>query len=863
MSSKPKRTSPNAEAKRTQTKSALRSIKTPENFQTPVLIKKQDKIPVIGFIGLPSAGKSSAVNSLIGKHILNTGVCRTTTNVHHVGPDNIFDLPKDQFHRHTPVSDDGVYYTILDLPGLADSENKGKEENFDKMSQQYVVKCDIVCWVTDIKTAFLTTHEKAEFDLIKNLLDETAKTTGRLYQIFILLSKYDDDDSDNNHSPSSKSKVVINTNASPKSDSLPDNLIYFDEIESDEELSADNEDTTVKDCLKRVESLFEETKIKIVKFNAFGRILHSESASDKLKSITKKTMPYASKCNNHFYAKWMIEDFDEKQQNAYLNTLINYHFFRAGGRLFVCEYGININDTTTPCPRKNLCNFHKSTCIHGYLKISDSCPQPNCNHHGSRSCCDFGRMKIGGNCENEYCPDHGDHSKNQYQYDSGKIYEILKHITNENVVDKMLDFMIIDRKISEESSNNIKTSKKFGLIKKKRIEELEEHLEDFVEETWKIYQDHGYYEEYEKLNEYSDEDDENLDEEEDNIGIQISECTKPVIVINRHFFTECLDDVNNTMTTEYTIESLIKLFEEIGEINNVDNFSELYNLLKEYFYTDYIIRKKARNLELTKNAKKHGIILDTELERAFANIIPFDDFDIMISQDEIPESKLVKKCNEIYSFVNDFRDESDKVEENENYIVFRYSESWKLRAFDTDTKVKEFLREYFSTNITILQKYDPVKWNTFMNIIKVQKHLEKVDTINGVLIKDLKSPHQLFRLMKILGTSNKSVQQLYLNLIKTQTNIGISNQNITLNEPRKSNVLVEYGGPSFFNMDHEFTSNRNIMINKEWINNLIKIRIDLWGEDEERKVDIYGLLMNVWHGTVWSIFAPIDKILPQ
>ena len=33
----------------------------------------------VAFIGLPSAGKSTIINSLIGKRLLESGVCRTTT----------------------------------------------------------------------------------------------------------------------------------------------------------------------------------------------------------------------------------------------------------------------------------------------------------------------------------------------------------------------------------------------------------------------------------------------------------------------------------------------------------------------------------------------------------------------------------------------------------------------------------------------------------------------------------------------------------------------------------------------------------------------------------------------------------------
>lgn len=35
---------------------------------------------IVAFIGLPSGGKSSIINSLLNKRVLQSGVCRTTTS---------------------------------------------------------------------------------------------------------------------------------------------------------------------------------------------------------------------------------------------------------------------------------------------------------------------------------------------------------------------------------------------------------------------------------------------------------------------------------------------------------------------------------------------------------------------------------------------------------------------------------------------------------------------------------------------------------------------------------------------------------------------------------------------------------------
>ena len=58
----------------------------------------------IAFIGLPSSGKSSIINSLIGKRILESGICRTTTEYNLL--DNIID---DDDNNKFKVIAYGVY----------------------------------------------------------------------------------------------------------------------------------------------------------------------------------------------------------------------------------------------------------------------------------------------------------------------------------------------------------------------------------------------------------------------------------------------------------------------------------------------------------------------------------------------------------------------------------------------------------------------------------------------------------------------------------------------------------------------------------------------------------------------------------
>ncbi len=255
----------------------------------------QQQSLTIAMIGLPSAGKSTLINSLVGKHILRTGVCRTTKDVYSVGPVNVFNFPSERYVEEKPISDDGVEYSVIDLPGVCDGQNKGHE--YDEKSSAWISNANVICWVSDIQSAFLTTHEKTEFDKYKTQIDNIMLQTGTLYQMCIILTKYDFNDSNSD-------------------DHSQQNI-----IESLDEIDDDEEETTVHDCYKRVVEIFKDySDIKIIKFNAFGRIMHNDKVSSKLKKLVKKEQ---LNVNTTFNIKWMIDDYVRKEQQSKLKCVFD------------------------------------------------------------------------------------------------------------------------------------------------------------------------------------------------------------------------------------------------------------------------------------------------------------------------------------------------------------------------------------------------------------------------------------------------------------------------------------------------------------------------------------------------------------
>ena len=84
----------------------------------------------VAFIGLPSSGKSSIINSLIGKRLLESGICRTTIEYKLLD-----DIVED---------DNNNKFKVIDLPGICDSEES--DTNFNELTNKHIKDANLIIY---------------------------------------------------------------------------------------------------------------------------------------------------------------------------------------------------------------------------------------------------------------------------------------------------------------------------------------------------------------------------------------------------------------------------------------------------------------------------------------------------------------------------------------------------------------------------------------------------------------------------------------------------------------------------------------------------------------------------------------------
>ena len=216
----------------------------------------------VAFVGLPSSGKSTIINSLVHKRLADTGICRTTTEY--------------KIISKKVTDDDGNTFAVMDLPGMCDSEEVD-DTKFHDMTYQHITDANLIFWVSDVSKAFITTHEVTEFNKLQAHLAAQSAESGKLYDICIILSKC-----------AEKCDGNPDTIPDQSSADTPNSAINTTDSNSDsdtEEITRPCEHTGIGDIVNKVRSKFAAIPIKI--FNAYGRCYHHPKSSPNLQRFIK------------------------------------------------------------------------------------------------------------------------------------------------------------------------------------------------------------------------------------------------------------------------------------------------------------------------------------------------------------------------------------------------------------------------------------------------------------------------------------------------------------------------------------------------------------------------------------------------
>jgi GTPase Era involved in 16S rRNA processing len=231
---------------------------------------------VTAFVGLPSSGKSSIINSLCFKRLLQSGVCRTTTEYKKLDID-IFDDFNNKFK-------------VIDLPGISDSEEN--EMKFNDLTYTHIIDANLIVWVSDVHKSFITTHEVDEYNKLKDFITKRQEDTGTIYKIVIMLSKCDKE---------------INYTKKP--------TIKLTKKNDLEEITDLEEYTDINDLVNKVKEKFPNEDI--ILFNAYGRSYHNEKSSNTLKTFIRTISGIPKNVNTTFDISKYMKNYVEEQKISY------------------------------------------------------------------------------------------------------------------------------------------------------------------------------------------------------------------------------------------------------------------------------------------------------------------------------------------------------------------------------------------------------------------------------------------------------------------------------------------------------------------------------------------------------------------
>ena len=255
---------------------------------------------IVGLVGPVNGGKSAVTNALANDLVSKMGPFRTTIIPEVTGeniPSHITDMinteqqPNITINHRKIKTDDQDEIIIIELPGVFCGDESNSEVDrqlyrlYTDAVDQYVPHMDIVYWVTDIRTAFITAHEMTQFTKIATMLTNTST------ELVIMLSKYEyRDPSTVNDTDNTDNDDIISCNTAT---SIFDTSISM------------VEDTAIDNHYKKLIDMEALKQYKFIKFNQFGRL-----------GVSTSTI------NTEFRLPIRPTDFIKRKQDAIATSII-------------------------------------------------------------------------------------------------------------------------------------------------------------------------------------------------------------------------------------------------------------------------------------------------------------------------------------------------------------------------------------------------------------------------------------------------------------------------------------------------------------------------------------------------------------
>lgn len=141
------------------------------------------------------------------------------------------------------------------------------------------------------------------------------------------------------------------------------------------------------------------------------------------------------------------------------------------------------------------------------------------------------------------------------------------------------------------------------------------------------------------------------------------------VIISEYFFKERLHAFNEELSSNYTADNIINL---------IDNKDED---IMEYFHDLYCDVKKSINKNIRKNEKslQEKYNFNKNILKLYARKTPQKDLNIKYTTNNVIKKNYVVVDSETCVFVNDFRNDDNKVPDSENYLLYKVSESIRYK----------------------------------------------------------------------------------------------------------------------------------------------------------------------------------------